>query len=57
MFKGMFEMVLDQENCEVKDVQKLINIDWSESHGLWNPCAGSVSPWGTHLGSGIYANI
>ncbi|GMH45908.1 hypothetical protein BSKO_13871 [Bryopsis sp. KO-2023] len=26
-------------------------IDWSRFGGLWAPCAGSVSPWGSHLGS------
>jgi uncharacterized protein len=29
-------------------------IDFSGSHGLWSPCAGSVSPWNTHLGSEEY---
>lgn len=31
------------------------NIDFSAFGGLWLPCAGSVSPWGTHLGSEEYA--
>ena len=26
------------------------NVDWSSYHGLWAPCAGSVTPWNTHLG-------
>ena len=30
------------------------NIDFSSLAGLWIPCAGSVSPWGTHLGSEEY---
>jgi hypothetical protein len=30
------------------------NIDFSQWGGLWVPCAGSVSPWGTHLGSEEY---
>ncbi len=30
------------------------NIDFSSVGGLWVPCAGSVSPWGTHLGSEEY---
>ena len=27
------------------------NIDFSTVGGLWIPCAGSQTPWGTHLGS------
>jgi secreted PhoX family phosphatase len=30
------------------------NIDFSEWGGLWVPCAGSVTPWNTHLGSEEY---
>lgn len=30
------------------------NIDFSAWEGLWVPCAGSVTPWGTHLGSEEY---
>lgn len=30
------------------------NIDFSAYGGLWVPCAGSVTPWGTHLGSEEY---
>jgi uncharacterized protein len=29
-------------------------IDFSGVNGLWTPCAGSVSPWNTHLGSEEY---
>lgn len=29
-------------------------IDTSKVGGLWQPCAGSVTPWGTHLGSEEY---
>ena len=29
-------------------------IDFSSVGGLWNPCAGSVTPWNTHLGSEEY---
>jgi len=32
------------------------NIDMSGVGGLWVPCAGSVSPWMTHLGSEEYPN-
>ncbi len=30
------------------------NIDFSGIGGLWIPCAGSLSPWNTHLGSQEY---
>lgn len=29
-------------------------IDWSEWGGTWITCAGSVTPWETHLGSEEY---
>ncbi len=29
-------------------------IDFSGVHGLWVPCAGSVTPWGTHMGGEEY---
>ena len=29
-------------------------IDFSSWGGVWIPCAGSVTPWGTHLGSEEY---
>ena len=29
-------------------------VDFSKLGGLWVPCAGSVTPWGTHLGSEEY---
>lgn len=32
----------------------LKNIDFSGIRGLWIPCAGSLSPWNTHLGSQEY---
>ena len=35
----------------VKDAKK---IDFSSVNGLWIPCNGSTSPWGTHLGSEEY---
>ncbi|TJY56615.1 DUF839 domain-containing protein [Sinimarinibacterium sp. CAU 1509] len=29
-------------------------LDLSGIYGIWNPCAGSVTPWGSHLGSEEY---
>jgi uncharacterized protein len=33
----------------------LAPIDFSSLNGLWIPCAGSITPWGTHLGRYVYA--
>ena len=33
------------------------NIDFSKFGGLWVPCAGSVTPWNTHLGSEEYRSL
>ena len=30
------------------------HVDWSHANGLWIPCAGSVSPWNTHIGGEEY---
>ncbi len=29
-------------------------VDFSDVGGVWNPCAGQISPWGTHIGSEEY---
>lgn len=33
---------------------KVSKIDFSSVNGLWIPCNGTLSPWGTHLGSEEY---
>jgi Predicted phosphatase len=33
---------------------KLANVDASAVAGIWTPCAGSLTPWNTHLGSEEY---
>ena len=35
-------------------VDKIKQVDFSGVNGLWIPCAGSRSPWNTHLGSEEY---
>lgn len=35
-------------------VEKVANVDMSAIGGLWIPCAGSATPWNTHLGSEEY---
>lgn len=43
----------DKETGKMKTVA-MKNIDMSGVNGLWIPCAGSKSPWNTHLGSEEY---
>jgi hypothetical protein len=43
----------DRKTGELRTVA-LENIDMSGVSGLWIPCAGSLSPWNTHLGSEEY---
>lgn len=35
-------------------VQSSAPVDFSAVGGLWNPCAGQITPWNTHLGSEEY---
>ena len=51
---AMYLTELEQSsNGQLKAV-KTKNIDFSKFNGLWVPCAGSVTPWNTHLGSEEY---
>ena len=43
----------NQRNGDLS-VVALRNIDMAGIRGLWIPCAGSLSPWNTHLGSEEY---
>ena len=46
---------LDQNKIDGSlKVAKMKKIDFSGVGGLWIPCAGSLSPWNTHLGSEEY---
>jgi secreted PhoX family phosphatase len=49
------ELSQDPDTGELKAV-RTENIDFSDFGGLWVPCAGSVTPWTTHLGSEEYPN-
>lgn len=51
---GMYlsEMAQDAEGNMLPVSTRALN--FSGVGGLWLPCAGSVSPWGTHLGSEEY---
>ena len=43
----------DAKNGKLKAIDTR-PVDFSADGGLWVPCAGSVTPWGTHLGSEEY---
>ncbi|WP_457574826.1 PhoX family protein [Desulfolithobacter sp.] len=47
------ELEQDKESGKLKPI-KTENIDFAAFGGLWVPCAGSVTPWGTHLGGEEY---
>ena len=49
------ELDQNQENG-ILSAKRTENIDFSAFGGLWVPCAGSVTPWNTHLGSEEYPN-
>ncbi len=47
--------LIDQDpDSGALEARKIVNVDFAATHGLWTPCAGSLSPWGTHLGSEEY---
>lgn len=45
---------LTQSTDGVLNISKIANIDVKDVGGLWIPCAASLSPWNTHLGSEEY---
>lgn len=51
---GMYLSELSQSASGALGVTSTRPIDFASVDGLWDPCAGSVSPWNTHLGSEEY---
>ncbi|APR84769.1 Alkaline phosphatase [Minicystis rosea] len=51
---AMYLSTLTQDAQGKLSIDSTKPVDFSGVHGLWNPCAGSVTPWGTHLGSEEY---
>jgi len=51
---AMFITELRQATDGKLAAQSVKTLDLSGIHGIWNPCAGSVTPWNTHLGSEEY---
>lgn len=51
---GMYLSELEQDENGYLTAVSTRNIDFSKWGGLWTPCAGSVTPWNTHLGSEEY---
>lgn len=50
----MYSVELSQDELCGLHPERLNFVDWSSFGGLWVPCAGSVTSWGTHLGSEEY---
>jgi len=51
---GMNVTRLDQADDGALSVVSSSPVDFASVDGLWNPCAGQVSPWNTHLASEEY---
>lgn len=51
---AMYLTELSQKRDGTLTPKRLTAIDLSGIHGLWNPCAGMVTPWNSHLGSEEY---
>ena len=50
----MYITKLNQDANGILSAEKTRHIDFSKVEGGWVHCAGSVTPWGTHLGSEEY---
>jgi uncharacterized protein len=53
MTMNLARLKQNERSGELKTTS-LKNIDMRDVAGLWIPCAGSLSPWNTHLGSEEY---
>ena len=51
---AMYLSELEQADDGTLKIKSTKPIDFAAFGGLWVPCAGSVTPWGTHLGSEEY---
>jgi len=51
---AMYLSELSQDDGGKLTITSTKPLDFSAYKGLWTPCAGTVSPWNTHLGSEEY---
>lgn len=51
---AMYISQVSQNTAGALTITSTKPIDFASVHGLWIPCAGSVTPWNTHLGSEEY---
>jgi uncharacterized protein len=52
---ALYLVQLQQDTATGKlSAQRVRALDVSGINGIWDPCAGSVTPWNTHLGSEEY---
>eukprot|EP01025_Chloroclados_australasicus_P058721 TRINITY_DN73_c0_g1_i1.p1 TRINITY_DN73_c0_g1~~TRINITY_DN73_c0_g1_i1.p1 ORF type:complete len:802 (-),score=115.58 TRINITY_DN73_c0_g1_i1:597-2969(-) len=52
---AVYALKLNQAVTGELSVDSFFYLNASKYDGIWNPCAGSVSPWNTHLGSEEYS--
>lgn len=45
---------LAQDDAGLLTPEMNTRVDFKDHNGLWNPCAGMITPWGTHLSSEEY---
>lgn len=45
---------LNKANNGTLTPKSMMPVDWSSEHGLWIPCAGTVTPWQSHLAGEEY---
>jgi len=50
----MYATELRKDRAGRLSPKRMESVDWSHEGGLWIPCAGSVSPWQTHIGGEEY---
>jgi len=52
---GTYRLDIDMDSATGRlKLKRSTFMDWSKYGGMWNPCAGTLSPWNTHLGAEEY---
>jgi hypothetical protein len=51
-----FRAKFDSSTCRFTELSDLRIVDFTKDNGTWTGCAGSITPWNTHLGSEVKIN-